>query len=382
MAGQIIKRGKRTWLIRIYLGCDTRTGKRRYLNKTIHGTRKDAEKWCNDALNRRDMGGLVAQSSMLCEEFFRKWLETKHDVRPKSLETYTYLTEHYIIPGLGGLRVSAVTAPDLQQLYGRLLTQGLGSKSVGYVHTLVKTAFKQGLRWGMIRTNPAEFVDAPRQERREMQALSAAEARRLLEVSDERERVIFATAIATGARPSEYLGLKWSDIDWQAGTLVIQRTLIWPASGGAWYFGEPKTARSRRTISLPPPVLELLREHKRRQAEERLAAGAEWETHGLVFARADGSPLPQWTVRESFKAALERAGLPGTLRVYSMRHGCATILMSEGVNPKIVSERMGHASVALTLGIYSHVLPGMQAEATRRLEEAVFAAAAHIRHTN
>jgi integrase len=153
--------------------------------------------------------------------------------------------------------------------------------------------------------------------------------------------------------------------------VTIQRSLIWRRNRHDWYFSEPKTARSRRTVPLPPGIMKSLTEYKRRQAKERLAAGVDWQNLDLVFARLDGSPVRLWDLRDNFEAALKAAGLRH-VRLYDLRHSCATILMAEGLHPKVVSERLGHASIALTLGVYSHVLPGMQEQATEKLEKAIF----------
>jgi integrase len=372
MAGQLIKRGERTWLVRVYLGSDSR-GKRRYLNKTIHGTRKDAQGWLNDALKRKDLGEEIGQSAMLCSEFFEKWLQAavRHRVRERSLENYEYVIGHYVTGVLGREQISRVKPIDLQQLYSGLLARGLSAKTVGYVHVILGNAFKQAVRWGLIRSSPSDLVDPPRQERLEMRSLSAEDAKRMLAaVTDEHHRLILALAIASGARPCEYLALKWSDIDWQAGSVTIQRSLVWNRTGG-WYFSEPKTARSRRSVPLPPPVMRSLSEHKRHQAEDRMLAGQDWQQLELVFARYDGLPLKLDEVRKSLDGALKAAGLK-RVRLYDLRHSCASILMASGINPKIVAERLGHTSTGITMDTYSHLSPGMQQQATDRLEEAVF----------
>jgi integrase len=305
MAGQLIRRGERTWLVRVYLGSDSR-GKRRYLNKTIHGTRKDAQGWLNDALKRKDLGEAIGQSAMLCEEFFEDWLGSviRQRVRETSLDSYTHIIRRYVLPTLGSRRLASVSPADLQRLYASLLARGLSAKTVGYVHVLVKNAFKQAVRWQMLRTSPAQLVDPPRQVRHEMKALSADEAKRMLaEVRDPRHRMALVTAVASGARPGEYMALKWSDVDWQAGCVTIQRSITWKRNKSrSWYFSEPKTASSRRRVPLPPAVMRQLAEHKRRQAEDRMLAGPDWQALDLVFSRFDGSPLR----RDELRGSLDR----------------------------------------------------------------------------
>lgn len=174
-------------------------------------------------------------------------------------------------------------------------------------------------------------------------------------------------------RPEEYLALQWKDIDFSQGVVTVQRTLCWRRRGGGWYFGEPKTARSRRSIPLPFSVVRDLSEHKRRQAEERLKGGPSYKALDLVFATSEGGPLlSQNLFRRHFKPILRRAGLPESIRMYDLRHSCATLLLAANENPKVVSERLGHATITLTLDTYSHVLPSMQRAATEKLETMLF----------
>jgi hypothetical protein len=175
-------------------------------------------------------------------------------------------------------------------------------------------------------------------------------------------------------RPGEYLGLRWADVDLERGRVVVQRAVAWQA--GAWSFTEPKTPRSRRSIPLPPSVVRLLREHRRQQAAERLAAGHRYQHLDLVFATETGTPIDLRNLAQRhFKAVLKAAGLPPTIRLYDLRHTSATLLLAAGEHPKVVSERLGHATILLTLDTYSHVLPTMQQGAAERLERALFAGA-------
>jgi integrase len=165
--------------------------------------------------------------------------------------------------------------------------------------------------------------------------------------------------------------LQWKDVDLIKGTATVQRVIVWK-KGGGWYFSEPKTSKSRRTVPLPASITKMLVDHKRRQAKHRLKLGPAYENHDLVFATGKGTPLYyRHLSRRYFAPTLKRAGLQG-LRLYDLRHSCATLLLSAGENPKVVSERLGHSSIVLTLDIYSHVLPDMQREATEKLERMLF----------
>ena len=174
-------------------------------------------------------------------------------------------------------------------------------------------------------------------------------------------------------RPEEYLALQWQDVDFNRGVVTVRRALVWPRKGAGWTFTEPKTARSRRSIPLPASVTAALASHKRQQAAERLKAGAEYQNHDLVFASQEGTPIMMRNLlRRHFKPILKRAKLPDTFRLYDLRHSCATLLLAANEHPKVVSERLGHASVTLTLDTYSHVLPTMQQAATEKLESILF----------
>jgi integrase len=208
-----------------------------------------------------------------------------------------------------------------------------------------------------------------------MLCLSADETKLFLEKArDDKWYSAFLLALETGMRPEEYLGLKWSDIDFDRGLVTVRRALVW-IKGGGWKFEEPKTSQSRRSIPVTSSALAALKRHKVDQAEHILKLGADYQKHDLVFASETGTPLLWRNLRNRhFKKILERAGLPKALRLYDLRHTCATLLLSAGVNPKIVSERLGHASVVLTLDTYSHVLPNMQQTATDEIERMLHAA--------
>jgi len=375
MAGQIIKRGDRKYLVRIYQGLNSQTHKRRYHNHMVNGTRKDAEKWLTQALRRRDLGESLEPCALLFDEFLDQWLEmtVKPRVRERSYLDYRFYLKRYIRPAFGKKRLADLKPIDLQTLYAELQQRGLSARTIRFVHMLLGNALKQAVRWQMIRQNPVAMVDPPKVVRHEMKSLTPEQARAFISALEgDPHGVVLAFALTTGARPEEYMALKWSDIDWEARTVTIRRALVWHYKPTRWYFSEPKTPRSRRTIPLSPTLLKQLSEHKRRQAEERLRAGSEWQNNDLVFPKWHGGPLELATLRLWFRAALKRAEVPQHFRLYDLRHSCASLLMAEGLNPKVVSERLGHASVAITLDIYSHVSPGMQAEASERLENLLF----------
>jgi integrase len=262
---------------------------------------------------------------------------------------------------------------DIQNLYTDLLERGLSARTVRYNHAILSSAFKQAIKWHLLVYNPCAAVELPRTERREMKAFNPKEAERFLKAAKGNEQgVIFAFALATGMRPEEYLGLKWSDLDLHQGVAVVRRVLV-RRKGGGWYFGEPKTSRSRRTIPLPISLVKMLTAHRRKQMAARLKVGAAYQNNDLVFATGEGTPHNSRNLAQrQFLAILKKAELPLNFRLYDLRHSCATLLLVAGENPKVVSERLGHASIVLTLDTYSHVLPTMQEAASQKLEKILF----------
>ena len=375
MAGQIVKRGEKTWIVRIFQGRDD-NGKRRYVNKTIHGTKKSAEKYLTAKLRDKDLGINIEPASESLDKYLEKWLESvvRSRVREATFDDYKYLLDRYVSPTLGAIKLCDIRSIDIQKVYGDMLGEKeLSARTVRMTHAVLSSAMKQAVRWHMLPRNPCEFVDLPRMARKEMQALSPEEASCFLEAARaDKLGIVLSFALATGMRPEEYLALKWSDLDLHAGNATVRRTLVW-RKGGGWYFGEPKTSRSRRTIPIPRSLVGELADHRRKQAESRLKKGADYQNNDLVFASGEGTPiLLRNLVRRHFQPLLSRAKLSPTLRLYDLRHSCATLLLSAGENPKVVSERLGHASIVLTLDTYSHVLPSMQQAATEKLERILY----------
>lgn len=363
MAGQIIKRGDRVWIVRIFLG-RTSEGKRQYQNQTIRGTKSDAQKWLNDALSKKDLGIPTFQTKVSLGEYLETWLSTvaKPRVSEQTFDSYQWLLNR-VITKLGKTRLSQLRAEDIQKYYGSQPTA-----TARHIHAPLRSALSQAVKWHLIYSNPCDSVELPRHTAREMQALTKEEAARLLAVPSKHSCLI-AFLLTTGARPSEALGLRWTDIDLDKATVTIQRTLQWHATGG-FYFAETKTKGSRRTVPLPTSLTEQLKAHRANQAEGLLKLGVRTD---LVFANSEGAPIMRKNlVRRHFKPALKAAKLPSDLSLYCLRHTCASLLLQAGTHPKVVAERLGHSSTMLTLDVYSHVAPGMQSEATACIEKMLY----------
>jgi integrase len=371
MAGQIISRGKDKWLVRVFLGRDE-NGKRKYHNKTIHGNKKEAQKYLNAVLREKDLGTFREPSNITVDEYLTNWMETsaKQRLRPRTYAIYEDYLRIYIRPAIGKIKIDKLTPLHIQSLYNQMKEKGLSASTIKKAHSIISAAFNQAVKWKTIAQNPAQHVDLPQIERNKMRALTPEEAKRFLEAaSSSRWFALFTLMLTTGMRPGEALGLKWSDIE--DDKIHVQHSLV--TRGKGWSLTEPKTSRSRRTIPMPISTVKVLQQHKTLQNQERLVAGPEYHNHNFVFASYNGEPLNiRNVVNRHFKPILKEAGLPETIRLYDLRHTCATLLLKAGENPKVVSERLGHASVVMTLDVYSHVLPDMQKKAAEKLENMLF----------
>jgi integrase len=286
-------------------------------------------------------------------------------LRPSTLRDYRMSLGH-VNSRLGAVRLQDLTPLQCEEAYQALLVSGrhgrpLSAKTVGNVHTALRRCLGDAERLGLVMRNAAAAAHPPRAVNKEMATSSADELRRFLEyVADDRLVAAYRLIASTGMRRGEALGLQWSDVDLQRSAVSINRSLT--AVDGVPTWSAPKTARSRRRISLDPATVEVLRQHRTRQLQERLVAGDVWEDADLVFCREDGTLIHPDRFTKAFERARNSAGLP-PIRLHDLRHTYATLALQAGVHPKIVSDRLGHAGIAITLDLYSHVLPSLDAEA-------------------
>jgi integrase len=365
--GQIVGRGRHRWLVRVFLGRDRETRRRRYLNRTVHGPVRQAQSYLNKVLRERDLGRRVEGVTVTLDEFLDRWLDTaaKPKLRHKSYESYESLLCRYIRPVLGGRILSAITPLDVQSAYQKMIDRGLSARTVRYTHSVLRSAIRQAIRWRLLLQDPTDGAQLPRLGRREMSVLTAEQSRIFLSAALKTHYgTVFAIALTTGMRPSEYLALKWQDIDWDRGTVSVVRTL--ERSAGGWCFAETKRARSRRIIKFQDWVLETLGNLQARTI--RRSGCSRPDNPELVFTSPAGHPIYSDKLAKRFKVILGQNGLP-IIRLYDLRHTAATLALSAGVPPKIVAEQLGHASAAFTLDVYSHLLPHMQEEAAIRVEQ-------------
>jgi integrase len=369
--GQIIARGQGAWLVRIYQGRDLRTGTRKYLNQTIHGPLREAQRFLNLKLQQRDKVGSPRAAAISLDQFLDQWLTTvaRPRLRARTFHDYETLLRLYIRPVLGTRLIGAIGQIDMQELYSQMFERGLSARTIEYTNAVLESAFRQAVRWRMLAEDPCAGVDLPRVRRKEMEALSVKECRQFLAVAAESEwHALLALALTTGMRPSEYLALKWSDIDWQQGAASVSRTI--QVSGAGWAFDDTKRKRSRRVVKLQNFVLDALRGLQNKQGIG--VEGNCCSAHNLIFVSEAGMPLTQRVVKREFRRLLAKAGIR-PVRLYDLRHTAATLGIAAGVSVKVISDLLGHASISFTLERYSHVLPSIQDEAAAKVEKLLVA---------
>jgi integrase len=341
--------------------------------KVFYGkTRKEVQEKLRVAQNELKQGILVPGSRQTVEQYLGEWLKVhKQLVRPRTYERYEAIIRLHLVPTLGKLPLQKLTAQHLQRLYAEKLESGLSSTTVAAIHNMLHTALDNAIKVSILTRNVCEMVSPPRKVHKEMTPLTLEQVRKLIDAArGHPQEALFTLALATGMRRGELLGLKWQDINLEKGVLQVRRALTRMPTGLGYEETEPKTKKSRRSIVLAPFAIVALMKHQARQLKMKLVAGDAWEEHDYVFCSPIGKHLnPGNDVLVQLKKLLKKAGLPD-IRFHDLRHSTATLLLSNGVHPKVVQEILGHSEISMTLDTYSHVLPTMQQEAISKLNEA------------
>jgi integrase len=370
-AGTVYPRRNKEGKITGYRGSYfTADGKRRYVSAK---RKTECERKLRDAMTDADRGLVFDASNQSISEYMTHWLEdfAKANLASRTYHNYKLQIREHIVPAFGKMNLSKLDTPNIQALYTTKLQAGLKPASIRYIHAVLRCALEKAVDLRLIPRNPAVSARPPKIVQEEITPLDVEQTRVLLEgVKGDRFECLYVLSLTCGLRMGESLGLRWSDIDLEAGTLRVHRQLQRVREGGGLVFSEPKNA-SRRTIDLPQRALEALRIHRKRQIEEQLRAGAKWQENDLVFASYKGTPMDaQNIVNRYFKPLLRRAGLPD-IRWHDLRHTCATLLLSRGTHPTYVQKLLGHASVQLTLDRYSHWMPSMGKHTASAMDEAL-----------
>lgn len=366
--GTIYKRQDGRWTASLTVGVVE--GKR--VRKSLYGkTRHEVASKLNRATRSREDGLPLPNERKSCGQYLQEWLDgITSTVRPKTKVTYEGLIRLHAIPALGKVSLAGLSPQHLQRLYADRLASGLSPQTVRHLHAVLHRALEQAARWGLVQRNVADLVSPPRATRPEMKVLAPEHVRQLLDAAEgERLEALYILAVANGLRQGELLALRWRDLDLTAGLLQVRATLTHDKEG--FQLTEPKTHGSRRQVALSQLAITALQGHRARQNAERLKLGAVWEDNDLVFANEVGRPIePSNLRRRSFEPLLEKAGL-ARVRFHDLRHSSATLLLSRGIHPKIVSEMLGHSRVNITLDLYSHVTPTMQRQAADAVDAAL-----------
>jgi integrase len=377
--GWVENRYKKSWTLIVDLGEDPVTGKRDRRAKSIpkaqYPLKSDAKDELRRWQNEIEAGISARFSNITVSEYLAQWERDYVEPRLAPSTTYGYksIIKNHVNPYIGRFKLDALRPKHIQSLYTLLSDKGLAPRMVQLTRAVLREALRHAVEWEVIGRNPADATHAPVPKRKKVQWLLAKEAQALLEyfaAHNPRDYPFVKLALATGMRRGEILALKWSDVDWAKGheALAVDETLV--KVGKDILFTPPKTEKSRRTVTIDEGTVAFLKAYRKVWAERKLAAGPAWQGYDLILPNEDGSPQDPVLLTNRFKYHVEPFGKPG-FRVHDLRHTHATLLLLAGVHPKVVQERLGHATIAITLDIYSHVIPSMQEDAAKKMGEII-----------
>jgi integrase len=368
--GQIIFKGNGKWLVRVFAG-HAIGGRKRYVSRQIKGTFTQAKQARTKLLTEIDEGAYIPPAKQTLEAFLTNWLDTikRPVIAVGTLAEYRGQLKRRVYPTLGQRRLDQIHRQDIQTLYHHLETvENVGGRTIHEVHMILNQAFSFAVKSEVLRTNPAQYAEPPSRKRATHEVLTPDEVNVLLKgAQSDSLYALWCLLTLGGLRPQEAFALKWSDV---AGDTVRIRQAMKRGEKGRYVVGDTKTQSSRRPVQLHSVAVEALRLHKLRQAEQILAAGKKYKRQDFIFTGKTGEPLDISKARKRFHSLLEKCKLP-KVRLYDLRHTHATMLMATNTNPKLVQARLGHSSIAITLDLYSHVLPGMGQIAVDNLNQLV-----------
>jgi integrase len=328
-------------------------------------TQQEALSRLREEMARAESGLITDAGSTTLGKYLEWWLENvvKVEVAHRTYHNYHSQVRNHILPALGKKKLKTLKLDDLENLYRSISNSGLSSATIRYVHSVLRRALNHAMVRGLVLRNVAEGASLPRLDRKEREILTPEEVKRFLKAaSGDPLEALYVIAVTCGLRQGELLGLRWEDVDLEAGTLKVRRQLQ-RSRDGSGMISIPTKNKKDRVVRLCNDAIKSLKAHKERQVEQIASAKSHWRDPEVVFASTIGTPLdPSNVVDRSFKPLLTRAGLPD-IRFHDLRHACATLLLSEGVPVKVVQEILGHSSVSVTMDVYSHVLPDMQERA-------------------
>jgi len=369
MRGHITKRSKGTYSIKISLGKDPATGKYKSQWFTVKGSKRDAEKRLSELLHQIDTGAYMKPGKTTVADYLEKWLTdyAKLNLSPRTIEGYEHIINHYVVPKLGNHTLVYLKPEHLQCFYSTELNTGLSAQTVRHHHMVIHKALDSAVEWGLVIRNVADAVRPPKAQRIEMQTWNEDEIVQFLEAAKTTPYYeLFYLALFTGMRRSELLALRWQDIDFIYSQIYVSRSLH-VLKDSQVVLRSPKTATGRRTIALSPSAIILLRDYQEKREAESLLLGKLVSDDDLVFSTL-GKPLLPNTITHAWSKLVNRLVLKA-IRFHDARHTHASIMLKQGIHPKIVQERLGHSSIQITLDTYSHVAPGLQEAAANKFDD-------------
>lgn len=373
MKGYFRKRGN-TWSYTVDVGKDPATGKRKQKSKGGFKTKKEAQQALNEVMSKVYKGDYQEPEKMNIKEFMNEWLEVyaKNKVKETTLKNYKRAVDSRIVPALGMIQVNELKNHHAQKFVNDLIEEGLSARYIEYCMTVLHGAFENAVKKEILDKNPTKYVEMPRARKRDYKTWSSEQVKQFMRYAKLESLLyypIFLTAVGTGMRRGELLGLTWDNIDFDKGDITVRQSLIYDEEG--FRFSTPKTEGSIRAIALDDNLCKELKKHQIKQKEMKLLFGQGYDDHNLVFAREDGKPMYPRQLAIVFNRIIKQANVP-KIRIHDLRHTHATLLLELGVNPKIVAERLGHSSVKITLDVYSHVTTEMQKDTAKKLEKFIY----------
>lgn len=367
MKGYIRKKGDNSWQITLDTGRGS-NGKRRRHFETVHGRKSDAQKRLAELLVNIEKGIYATPGKLTLAEHLRNWLNgyVKTNCSLKTLDTTECIVEHHLIPALGHVQLRQLYPQAIQSYYAKACEK-LSGRTVHYHHRILSQSLRYAMKQGYLGRNPCDLVDPPVPRKKPMRTLTPAELETLLDnASNNHFYPVYYTAVSTGLRQAELLGLRWRDIDLDFLSLSVNQVLY--KRRRVCEFKEPKTAHSRRRVSLTPKLALFLRGYKEERERLYRELGKELSLDDLVFANFEGRPIDPGVLSHTFAKIVKKTSLNG-VRFHDLRHTFASLMLLRGAKPKVISEALGHASVAFTMDTYSHIIEGMQEEAMALLDE-------------
>ena len=386
MRGSKRKQGKDSWRLTISMGKNPDADKYDKYQETFKGKGPDADKRIIELINQFEKGIDIDPKKLTFSEYLDKWLKDfgRTNLAPRTLENYESIIEKHLKPELGKIQLSKLTPAQLRDFYTKSLTEGrvdtkkktkgnaLTANTVRHFHRLIHLALKQAVRWELVFRNVADVVDAPKQ------SSENEESKKLVFLTEKEIETLFKTlkptyvylpayiAVNTGMRLGEVLGLRWQDIDLENKTLTIGQ-ILQVVKREIKFRNKAKTKGSKRTIDLPDnPIAALKKEAKLQEARKKWDKDKIYQDNDLVCCREDGTPFNLHSFGSYFSKVAKQAGV--NISFHGLRHTHASLLLKAGEFPKVISERLGHSQIGITMDIYSHIMPGMQKEAAKKID--------------